>query len=226
MTSDEMTNKIYGCPNWFCMAKRRDQITLGLNRGRRQRVLALISQHPLLKHAESLPSAISTLVDWAEERLWSQVPEPNIQKMIIHKLGEPGNPWSEETDPFSLFAKIAMLPAEEIEAILQGRRPNDHQASSLAKVLGRSEDELRDLITTQYEVHACQDRAGVEPSMTSTDFDDVDRNSITDALLKLKREQRLTRAEVALLETILQKQPGELAQLSNGNGHESERFRD
>lgn len=203
------------------MAKRRDQITLGLNRGRRQRVLALVSQHPLLKHAESLPTAIATLIDWAEEHLWSQVPEPNIQKIIIQKLDEPGNPWSEETDPFSLFAKIAMLPTEEIESILQGRRPNGQQLSTLAKILGKSDDELRDIVEAQYEIPVSKHTSASE----SSELDEVDRSSIADALLKLKREQRLTTVEVAVLETILHKQPGELAQLSNGNGHESEQSR-
>ena len=203
------------------MAKRRDQITLGLNRGRRQRVLALVSQHPLLRHAESLPAAIATLVDWAEEHLWIQVLEPNIQKMIIQKLNEPGNPWSEETDSFSLFAKIVMIPADEIESILQGRRPSDQQISALAKVLARSEDELSSIIDAQYKMPVAPQHSSNEWS----ELDDVDRNSIADDFLKLKREQRLTTAEVAVLETILQKRPGELAQLSNGNGHESEQSR-
>lgn len=203
------------------MAKRRDQITLGLNRGRRQRVLALVSQHPLLKHAESLPTAIATLIDWAEEHLWSQVSDPNIQKIIIQKLDEPGNPWSEETDPFSLFAKVTMLPIDEIESILQGRRPNDQQISALAKILGSSEDDLHNIIETQYEIPVSHHTS---PSKRSG-LDEVDRTSIAGAFLKLKREQRLTTAEVAVLETILHKQPGELAQLSNGNGHESKQSR-
>ncbi|MEO1146308.1 MAG: hypothetical protein AAFY26_12025 [Cyanobacteria bacterium J06638_22] len=55
-------------------------------------------------------------------------------------------------------------------------------------------------------------------------IDEVDRDSIADALIKLKQEKQLSSAEVALLEGILRLKPGTLAILAtNGNGHEAPR---